>query len=245
MIMLTRGILPASCGSTIQNGDAVVALSVPVMNNPANPNNNPICNKQISIHNPTTGTDTIATVVDTCQGCAFGNIDVMEDLFYKIAPNGDGRVHGIEWTPIGWTVPGGSDESATTQSSASPAVQPSPPATAASASEAVQNVGLQEKVAVVAPSAAAAPSVTSTPSAASSNAPAISPSVAPAMPSAAPTGSSSSCTTAGASVCSADGTQIGTCNVDLTVQMGPVAAGTKCENGYLVMASSRLRSRRG
>lgn len=221
--MLTRALLPDSCGGTIQNGDAKVALSVPMMNNPANPNSNPICNKQISIHNPITGTDTIATVADTCQGCEFGDLDVMEDLFYVIAPNGDGRVHGIEWTPIGWTVPGASDGSATTQTSAapSPAAQPSPSATAETAAEAVQNVGIQEKVAVVAPS------------------------VAPAIPSAAPSDSSVPCTTAGQSVCSADGTQIGTCKIDLTVEMGPVAAGTKCENGYLVMANSRLRSRRG
>lgn len=239
--MLTRALLPGSCGGDIQNGDAKVALSVQLMNNPANPNSNPICNKQISIHNPITGTDTIATVADTCQACALGDLDVMEDLFYVIAPNGDGRVHGIEWTPIGWTVPGGSDESATTQPSASSpaAPQPSSSATAETAAEAVQNVGIQEKVAVV------APSVTSTPAAASSVVPAVSPSLAPAMPSAAPAGSSASCTMAGESVCSADGTQIGTCNIDLSVEMGPVAAGTKCKNGYLVMASSRLRSRRG
>ena len=238
--MLTRALSPGSCGGEIQNGDAKVALSVLLMNNPANPNSNPICNKQISIHNPITGTDTIATVADTCQACALGDLDVMEDLFYVIAPNGNGRVHGIEWTPIGWTVPGGSDESATTQPSASsPAAQPSSSATAETAAEAVQNVGIQDKVAVV------APSVTSTPAAASSVVPAVSPSVAPAMPSAAPAGSSASCTTAGETVCSADGTQIGTCNIDLSVEMGAVAAGTKCENGYLVMASSRLRSRRG
>lgn len=226
--MLTRALSPGSCGSNIQNGDAKVALSVHLMNNPANPNSNPICNKQISIHNPTTGTDTIATVADTCQACEPGDLDVMEDLFYAIAPNGDGRVHGIEWTPIGWTVPGG----ATAQPSASsPAAQPSPSATAEPAADAVHNVGIQEKAAVVAPSVTAAP--------------AAAPSVAPTIPSSTPAASSASCTTAGQSVCSADGTQIGTCNVDLTVAMGPVAAGTKCENGYLVMANSRLRSRRG
>ena len=208
------------------------------MNNPGDSNNNPICNKQISIHNPTAGTDTIATVVDTCQGCKYGDIDAMPDLFKKIAPNGDGRVPGIEWTPIGWTVPGASDGSSTTQPSASPAAQSSPSATALTAAEAVQNVGVQEKAAVVAPTAAA-PSENPIPPAA--------PSVAPAMPPAAPSApasSSASCTIPGQSVCSADGTQIGTCTIELTVQMGPVADGTKCENGYMVMANSRLRSRR-
>ena len=219
----------------IQSSDAVVALSIAMMNNPANPNDNPICNKQISIHNPAAGTDTVATVVDTCQACQFGDIDAMPDLFKKIAPNGDGRVHGIEWTPIGWTVPGASssseDGSSSSQPSASAAAVQSAPSTTAAA-EAVPSVAVQEKDAV----AAAAPSETPTPSAA--------PSVAPAMPSAAPAASSTSCTTPGQSVCSADGTQIGTCTVGLTVEMGPVADGTKCENGYMVMANSRLRSRR-
>ncbi|KAL6722177.1 hypothetical protein ACLMJK_001284 [Lecanora helva] len=36
-------------------------------------------------------------VVDTCMGCAFEDIDVTDALFSKVAPNGDGRVHGIEW----------------------------------------------------------------------------------------------------------------------------------------------------
>lgn len=32
--------------------------------------------------------------------------------------------------------------------------------------------------------------------------------------------------------------------MELTVQFGPVAQGTKCVGGYMVMANSRLRARR-
>ena len=244
--MLNSEVLPGSCGIINQASDHIVALSIPVMNNPSNPNNNPICNKQISIHNPVTGTDTIATVTDTCQGCKFGDIDATIDLFNIIAPNGDGRVSGIQWTPIGWTVPGGSGESASTPPSASPAVPPSPSTAAGAAEAALSNAHTEEDVAAVAPPAAT-PSENSNPPAASSAAPAVSASVAPAMPSAAALqpSSASSCSTPSESVCSADGTQIGTCTTELTVQMGPVAAGTKCVGGYMVMANSRLRSRRG
>lgn len=237
-----------SCGTVNQNGDAIVALSIALMNNPANPNNNPICNKQISITNPNTGTTTTATVMDTCQACAFGDMDVPDDLFNTIAPNGNGRVPGIEWEPIGWTVPGssGESESTTAQSSVSSTVQPS-------SSSALPTISVQEKVAAVASSpAAAAPSESSSTSVAPSSIPAVSPSVAPsaasptnAQTASAPAGSSISCTTAGETVCSADGTQIGTCNLQLTVQLGPVAQGTKCVGGWMVMANSRLRSRRG
>ena len=238
--MLNPEVLPGSCGIINQASDHIVALSIPVMNNPSNPNNNPICNKQISIHNPVTGTDTIATVTDTCQACKFGDIDATVDLFNIIAPNGDGRVSGIQWTPIGWTVPGGSGESSSTQP------QPSPSTAVQATSAALSNAHTEEGVAAVAPSAAA-PSESSNPPAASSAAPAVSPSVAPAMPSAAvpQPSSASSCSSPGESVCSADGTQIGTCTTELTVRMGPVAAGTKCVGGYMVMANSRLRSRRG
>ena len=244
--MLNPEVLPGSCGITNQASDHIVALSIPVMNNPSNPNNNPICNKQISIHNPVTGTDTIATVTDTCQACKFGDIDATIDLFNIIAPNGDGRVSGIQWTPIGWTVPGGSGESASTPPSASPAAQPSPSTAAGAAEAALSNANTEADVAAVAPPAAT-PSKNSNPPAASSAAPAVSAPVAPAMPSAAALqpSSASSCSTPGESVCSADGTQIGTCTTELTVQMGPVAVGTKCVGGYMVMVNSRLRSRRG
>ncbi len=86
-----------SCGITNRDTDAIVALSVPMMNNGANPNTNPLCGKTISVFNPTTGTTTQATVVDTCQACAYADVDMSPTLFTTVAPTGNGRVQGIEW----------------------------------------------------------------------------------------------------------------------------------------------------
>lgn len=87
-----------SCGITSHDTDAIVALSVPMMKNGANPNANPLCGKTITIFNPTTYTTTQATVVDTCKACAYGDIDMSPTLFTTVAPAGDGRVHGIKWS---------------------------------------------------------------------------------------------------------------------------------------------------
>ena len=87
-----------SCGLTSTDSQAVVALSVPMMNNPANPNSNPKCGKSITLHNPAAGTTTKATVVDTCQACAYGDVDLSPSLFKTVSPTGDGRVHSITWS---------------------------------------------------------------------------------------------------------------------------------------------------
>ncbi|KAL8847697.1 MAG: hypothetical protein Q9221_007258 [Calogaya cf. arnoldii] len=75
----------------------VVALSREIMNNPANPNLNPKCGSKINIYNPSTKKTHTATIVDTCMGCKKEDIDVNVELFNKVAPSGDGRVHGIMW----------------------------------------------------------------------------------------------------------------------------------------------------
>ena len=67
------------------------------MKNGPNPNNNPVCGSTINIYNPNTGTTHTATIVDTCEGCAEYDIDVSPSLFSAVAPNGNGRVHGIDW----------------------------------------------------------------------------------------------------------------------------------------------------
>ena len=58
-------------------------------------------------------------------------------------------------------------------------------------------------------------------------------------------GSGSSCTTPGQEVCSPDGTQIGMCDTTSHVVFMPVAAGTKCVGGQMVMAGgARKRNAR-
>lgn len=55
------------------------------MANGGNPNANPKCGSQISIHSPASGQTIQATVVDTCVGCAMYDIDVTDSLFTKLA----------------------------------------------------------------------------------------------------------------------------------------------------------------
>lgn len=55
------------------------------MANGGNPNANPKCGSQISIHNPASGQTVRATVVDTCVGCATYDVDVSESLFKTLA----------------------------------------------------------------------------------------------------------------------------------------------------------------
>ena len=86
-----------SCGIASSPDDDVVALAVPMMQNGANPNANPRCGSKIGIWIPRTHQKHEATVVDTCQACALHDIDVSPSLFKKVAPDGDGKVHGIAW----------------------------------------------------------------------------------------------------------------------------------------------------
>ena len=78
-----------------------------MMQNPPNPNDNPLCGTAIQIRNPTTGTTYSATIVDTCEGCADEDIDVSPSVFEAVDPNGlaDGRIV-VEWSEGGSTVGG-------------------------------------------------------------------------------------------------------------------------------------------
>ncbi len=119
-------------------------------------------------------------------------------------------------------------------------------------------------VASPAPSAAPAPAVapgnTSSSSSGSSgssgSAPAAASAPAPASGGSAPApvagaAGSASCSAPGTEVCSPDGTQIGMCDTTSHVVFGPVAAGTKCVGGQMVVAKrsakfvGRDRVRRG
>lgn len=95
MTYYTPGL--GSCGIQSNSNEPVVALSIPMMANGANPNANPKCGTKIGIWNPYTKTQHEATIVDTCYACKYEDIDVSESLFKAVAPGGDGRVHGIDW----------------------------------------------------------------------------------------------------------------------------------------------------
>jgi len=85
-----------SCGWQGSNSQDLVALAADVMDNGANPNDNPKCNMTINIYY--NGETHSAIVCDTCPTCSGGSIDVTQELFMKVAPNGNGRVHGVSWS---------------------------------------------------------------------------------------------------------------------------------------------------
>ena len=87
-----------SCGATSAATDTIVAISAAKMNSGGNPSNNPLCFKQITITNAA-GTSQVATIVDTCPGCAEDDIDVSQTVFEALAPLDEGRVQ-VNWSGI-------------------------------------------------------------------------------------------------------------------------------------------------
>lgn len=87
-----------ACGWTNGPADHIVAISHVIFDSygTANPNNNPMCGKYVSITG-VDGSQYSAEVVDRCVGCAEGDLDLSEDFFNLVTDNGDGRVHNIKW----------------------------------------------------------------------------------------------------------------------------------------------------
>ncbi|KAI8577335.1 hypothetical protein K450DRAFT_252669 [Umbelopsis ramanniana AG] len=83
-----------SCGTQASDSDIMAAMNVAQMQNGANPNANPNCGRKVAIKGPK-GSVTV-TILDTCPGCASGDIDMSPAAFDKIADEAQGRV------PITW-----------------------------------------------------------------------------------------------------------------------------------------------
>ena len=73
----------------------IVALAADMMSGSANPNANPNCGKSITISYG--GKTAVATIEDTCPGCAGAGLDLTPALFQQFADLGVGRVAGVEW----------------------------------------------------------------------------------------------------------------------------------------------------
>lgn len=84
-----------SCGWTSTDEEAVVAIPTDLMNNKANPNDNPLCGTYITISYA--GQTHQAKIVDTCEGCLSTSIDLSPSLFTTVAPQGNGRVSDVVW----------------------------------------------------------------------------------------------------------------------------------------------------
>ncbi|KIM61694.1 hypothetical protein SCLCIDRAFT_1215786 [Scleroderma citrinum Foug A] len=88
-----------ACGLVNDNSDHIAAVSVLLFNsypgyNGLNPNNNPICGRQIIAHYE--GKSTTVTVVDSCPGCALKDLDLTPTAFSDLADQDLGRIN-ISW----------------------------------------------------------------------------------------------------------------------------------------------------
>jgi hypothetical protein len=88
-----------SCGQTLLNTAFTVAVNVAQMNSD-------LCFKTIRL--TAGGKSTVATIEDTCPGCASGGLDLTEALFEFFAPLGQGYVYGGTWEVVDGT--GGGDD---------------------------------------------------------------------------------------------------------------------------------------
>jgi hypothetical protein len=89
-----------ACGVTNTDSDMICAASMLLYDGfdgytGANPNNNPICGKQVAI---TYGGKTITvTIEDRCVGCAEYDLDLSPAAFNQLADPSVGRLHGATW----------------------------------------------------------------------------------------------------------------------------------------------------
>lgn len=83
-----------ACGWSSNDSQLVVAVSQAVYGNQPNPNNSPVCGKQLRVNGPL-GSVTV-TVVDKCWGCATNDIDLSPAAFRAIGDPNVGRVT-VSW----------------------------------------------------------------------------------------------------------------------------------------------------
>ncbi|KAI0820518.1 RlpA-like double-psi beta-barrel-protein domain-containing protein-containing protein [Trametes gibbosa] len=89
-----------SCGIFNTDSDFIVAIDAATFDTfpgaTANPNTNPICNRQLTA--TANGKSVTLTVTDRCAGCAPGSIDMTPTAFQQLASLDVGRLHGVTWT---------------------------------------------------------------------------------------------------------------------------------------------------
>ncbi|CAG8600629.1 261_t:CDS:2, partial [Paraglomus occultum] len=78
-----------ACGNTNNDNELVAALNAPQFGTPANPNNSPFCGRKVLINGPN-GSVT-CTIVDRCEACKDGDLDLSPTAFAKISPLSAGR----------------------------------------------------------------------------------------------------------------------------------------------------------
>ncbi|TCD61310.1 hypothetical protein EIP91_008638, partial [Steccherinum ochraceum] len=91
-----------ACG-TVDNNDSMIAAighaafdSFPGYSG-GNPNNNPICNKQVTAHYQ--GKSVSVRITDRCGGCDIAtSLDFSPKAFAMLADPSVGRIHGVTWS---------------------------------------------------------------------------------------------------------------------------------------------------
>lgn len=67
--------------------------------NGVNPNDNPVCNKQVTANYQ--GKSVTVTITDRCTGCAITDLDFSPSAFSQLADQSVGRISGMDWDWIG------------------------------------------------------------------------------------------------------------------------------------------------
>ncbi|MFE2038372.1 RlpA-like double-psi beta-barrel domain-containing protein [Streptomyces scopuliridis] len=83
-----------ACGWSNNDSQLVVAVSPALYGNYPNPNNSPVCGKQLRVNGPL-GSVTV-TVVDRCSGCATNDVDLSPAAFRQIGDLNAGRIN-VSW----------------------------------------------------------------------------------------------------------------------------------------------------
>ncbi|KAL4077706.1 RlpA-like double-psi beta-barrel-protein domain-containing protein-containing protein [Scleroderma citrinum] len=88
-----------ACGYVNSDSDHIAAVSVDLFNSypgydGVNPNNNPICGRQVIAHYEEKSTT--VTIMDSCPGCALTDLDFTPTAFSDLANQDLGRIN-ISW----------------------------------------------------------------------------------------------------------------------------------------------------
>ncbi|MCJ1238273.1 Mucin-13 [Varicellaria rhodocarpa] len=87
-----------ACGEMHQNTELVVAVAAGMMGSlSSGTDRNPLCDRTISITDPSTKITQTATVVDKCPGCTGKGLDLSPALFDMFYPETKGFADNIEW----------------------------------------------------------------------------------------------------------------------------------------------------
>jgi len=89
-----------ACGIVNKDTDFIAAVSEDFFDtfpgyNGANPNNNGLCGRKVSVNYQ--GKTITVSLTDRCTGCAYSSLDFSPSAFKALADPAIGRIHGLTW----------------------------------------------------------------------------------------------------------------------------------------------------